>query len=65
MNNKYEKHACANCGQLIECTRSLSCQCQQITIPETAQDFIAASFDGCLCLACINKIIHQLEKASS
>ncbi|TDN99882.1 cysteine-rich CWC family protein [Sunxiuqinia elliptica] len=61
MNNKYEEHECANCGCLMECTGSVNCWCLELTIPEEVQDFIAASFDGCLCRNCIAEMIEKIK----
>lgn len=56
---KHELHSCPNCGKEVECTGDFSCWCIQLTIPEKAQDYIAATFDGCLCRECILEIVER------
>ncbi|HKJ42968.1 MAG TPA: cysteine-rich CWC family protein [Sunxiuqinia sp.] len=60
MYNKHEPSECAKCGRLITCTGNIDCPCAVIEIPELVQDFIAATYDGCLCNRCIEETKSSL-----
>ena len=62
LNHKYEPHECANCGRLMQCTGDMNCWCISIEIPEEVQDYIAATFEGCLCKECIGEMIARIGK---
>ena len=59
--NNYEAQTCGNCGREINCCGDLNCECADLNIPEQVQNFIGASFDGCLCRTCILKLVHEME----
>ncbi len=50
---KFEPRECPNCGALFNCTGDANCWCLSLHIPEKVQDYITATFDGCLCEKCI------------
>ncbi len=57
---KYEERDCPRCGKPVRCTGDLNCWCLSVKIPEKVQDYIAATFDGCLCKDCIMELIGQM-----
>lgn len=57
MSVKFEPRECPNCGALFNCTGDANCWCLSLHIPEKVQDYIAATFDGCLCEKCIRVLI--------
>jgi hypothetical protein len=59
--SKYEEKDCPRCGRPVICTGNMNCWCLSLEIPETVQDYIAATFDGCLCKTCILELIDQLQ----
>lgn len=58
----YEAPSCDNCGAEMTCFGDLNCECADIIIPEHVNDFIAASYDRCLCRKCIFELIEKMGK---
>jgi len=47
--SKYEERDCPRCGKQMFCTGDMNCWCLSIEISGKVEDYIAATFDGCLC----------------
>ncbi len=57
--SKYEQRDCPRCGKPVACTGGMDCWCLSLEIPEKIQDYIAATYDGCLCNNCIQELIRS------
>lgn len=60
-DEKFEPHACSNCGKLHTCTGNMNCWCVDIEIPEHVQDYIMACYEGCLCRECILLLMEKMK----
>jgi hypothetical protein len=57
----YEAQSCERCGKDVHCHGDLNCACVDLLIPEHVHDFIGATYDRCLCRACLLKLIAEME----
>lgn len=44
---------CPRCGKQFHCSKSAKCWCYEVALPVDALEFIEASYDSCLCPACL------------
>ncbi len=58
-SNKFEPKICPRCGAMVPCTGDLNCWCMKVEVPEKVLDYISATYDGCLCRSCLEKIIEE------
>jgi ribosomal protein L34E len=50
---------CARCEAEFHCAIATgSCWCAEITLTPERQAQVAASYDGCLCPACLSELAH-------
>ncbi len=52
---KHEIIACERCGNKIECKANsfTKCQCSEVQLTHNEIEFIAESYEGCLCAGCL------------
>lgn len=59
MYSKFDPKECPRCGKLHICTGTVHCPCFDIEVSESFLEYIAARFDECLCVDCIEELKNQ------
>jgi Cysteine-rich CWC len=65
--HKHENKTCPRCHSLFECKVGdiTNCQCYAVKINDAERDFLARTFNDCLCAACIQAVrtaYHQAQQ---
>jgi hypothetical protein len=60
---KHELKQCARCNNSFECKQGdvINCQCYGIVLSTEAQDYIANTYNDCLCKACLLQLQNNLN----
>ncbi|ARM30662.1 cysteine-rich CWC family protein [Prosthecochloris sp. HL-130-GSB] len=48
---------CPRCGQEFECSRSDSCWCATMEVPEAVLTYLGEHYDTCVCRRCLEELI--------
>ena len=64
---KHENKTCPRCQALFECKVGdiTKCQCYSVKLNDAERDFLANSYNDCLCAGCIEAVrtaYHQAQK---
>ena len=66
---KHEEKVCPHCNQRFECKVGsiMQCQCSGVVLNEAERQYIAALYEDCLCIQCMNLLQaeYRNDKRSS
>ncbi len=62
---KYEYKICPQCSKTFECSAGDICKCVCFTVKlnDVERDFLAGSYTGCLCAACLQAVRTAYQQA--
>ena len=63
----HEIKDCPRCKGNFECKPGniTECQCYGLTFSESEKEYIAATYDDCLCRNCLNSIKYEIRHTSA
>lgn len=58
------KKSCARCGEIFDCLHDSDitrCHCATVVLTSSQRQAIKATYEGCLCNACLRLMAEQVE----
>ena len=58
------KKSCARCGEIFDCLHDSDitrCHCARIVLTSSQRQAIKATYEGCLCNACLRLMAEKLK----